>query len=263
MTAARPIPGNLPDVVVVTGTGSGLGGVTARLLREAGCAVIGVDLAPQDDQAGYQHVAGDVAADETWARVAELVDAHGAERLGLVCGAAILEVGDVLGLDLDVWRKTFEVNVIGAVQGFRTLLPRMIDRRDGSIVMIGSVSGNFAEQQLISYCTSKAAAIQLARTAALDHARENVRINIVSPGPMNAGLFARHMASADDPQKFYDTRAQRQPLGRIPEPEEVANAVLFLLSDAAYGLTGTQIMADGGLTAGFDFRTGAEGSSAG
>ncbi len=260
----RRLPGQLPATVVVTGTGGdGLGAVTARLLAAAGTRVIGVDLAPVEEYAGYSHVQGDVTAQETWDAVLAALDGAGATgRLGLVTSAAYLEVGTVLDLDLDVWRKTYEINVIGTVLGMKALLPRMIDARDGSIVTIASIDALHAEQQLVSYCASKAAVLQLSRTAALDHARDGVNVNCVLPGPMRAGLFERHMASAADPAAFLATRANRQPFGDIPRPEEVAKVALFLLSDAAKGMTGAQVTADGGLTTGFDFRTGAEGSSA-
>jgi len=260
----RRLPGQLPATVVVTGTGGdGLGAVSARLLAAAGSRVVGVDLAPVQEYDNYTHVQGDVTAQETWDRVLAALDAAGdGGRLGLMTSAAYLEVGTVLDLDLDVWRKTYEINVIGTVLGMKALLPRMIAARDGSIVTIASIDALHAEQQLVSYCASKAAVLQLSRTAALDHARDGVNVNCVLPGPMRAGLFERHMASAANPEQFLATRANRQPFGEIPRPEEVAKVALFLLSDAAKGMTGAQVTADGGLTTGFDFRTGAEGSSA-
>lgn len=111
------------------------------------------------------------------------------------------------------------------------------------------------------YNATKAAVRQLARTAALDHARAGVRINVLSPGPMMAGLFKRHLESATDGEKFLATRSNRQPEGKILEAVEVARAALFLLSDGAHAILGADLVADGGLTAGFDFRTGAEGAS--
>jgi NAD(P)-dependent dehydrogenase (short-subunit alcohol dehydrogenase family) len=123
------------------------------------------------------------------------------------------------------------------------------------------VDATFAEQQLVSYCASKGAVLQLARTTALDYARTGVRVNVVSPGPMLAGLFERHLASADDPARFLATRSQRQPIGRILTPNEVANVVAFLLAEESSGMTGANVTVDGGLTVGFDFRTGEEGAS--
>ena len=95
----------------------------------------------------------------------------------------------------------------------------------------------------------------------MDHARSGVRVNVLSPGPMLAGLFKRHLESASDGDKFLATRSARQPGGRILEAREVAQAGLFLLSDGASALLGADVVADGGLTTSFDFRTGAEGAS--
>ena len=113
-----------------------------------------------------------------------------------------------------------------------------------------------------AYSSSKAALSSAIRTIALDYARRGVSINILAPGPMRAGLFERHLASAADPEKFLAPREARQPVGRICGADEVARAAMFLLSPAASAVFGTTLTADGGLTAGFDFRTGAEGSSA-
>jgi NAD(P)-dependent dehydrogenase (short-subunit alcohol dehydrogenase family) len=261
--ADRCLPGALPATVVVTGTGGdGLGSVSARLLTAAGTRVVGVDLAAVEEYEGYRHVQGDVTAQATWDRVVDAVGAAGPGRLGLLTSAAYLEVGTVLDLDLDVWRRTYEINVIGTVLAMKALLPTMIAAGEGAIVTVASIDALHAEQQLVSYCASKAAVLQLSRTVALDHARQGVNVNCILPGPMRAGLFERHMASAADPERFLATRAARQPFGEIPRPEEVAKVALFLLSDAAKGMTGAQVTVDGGLTTGFDFRTGEEGSSA-
>jgi NAD(P)-dependent dehydrogenase (short-subunit alcohol dehydrogenase family) len=256
----------LPEVVAVSGTASGLGWVLARRLASAGTAVVGVDVAPARPEAldlgdAYVHVQGDVSSEATWERVVNAPAIVEAGSLGLASCAAILEVGTLLDLPPAAWERTFAVNVLGTVLAMRALLPELIVRGGGPIVAVASVDATFAEQQLVSYCASKGAVLQLARTAALDHARAGVRVNVVSPGPMLAGLFERHLASADDPQKFLEVRSARQPNGRILDPTEVADTIVFLLSDESSGLTGANVVVDGGLTVGFDFRTGAEGAS--
>lgn len=253
----------LPDAVIVTGTSSGLGEVCAGQLLEAGARVVGVDMAPVATDFGnrYAHVQGSVAEEATWQRAAEALIAGDPTTIGLAACAAILHVGDVLELPLERWQQTWNVNVMGTVLGMRAVLPLMFERGGGPVVAVASVDAHFAEQQLVSYCASKAALLQLARTAALDHARRGVRINVVSPGPMRAGLFERHLASADDPDRFLATRTNRQPMGQILDPADVARAVVFALSDGSRGMTGTQITVDGGLTTGFDFRTGDEGAA--
>ncbi|RWO37526.1 MAG: SDR family oxidoreductase [Mesorhizobium sp.] len=253
----------LPDMVVVTGTASGLGLEVARQLLQSNCQVVGVDLAPSalESDTRYQQVTGSIADTSTWNRVVDLLDAQASATLGLVTCAAILDVGTVPEATPLRIERTMSVNVTGTALGMAMIIPRMEANGGGAIVAVASVNATLAEQQLAIYNASKAAVRQLARTAALDHARRGIRINVLSPGPMMAGLFKRHVESATDSSRFLATRANRQPQGRILEASEVAQAALFLLSDGATALLGADVIADGGLTAGFDFRTGAEGAS--
>ncbi|GLR85892.1 SDR family NAD(P)-dependent oxidoreductase [Bradyrhizobium iriomotense] len=253
----------LPETVVVTGASSGLGREIAVLLLECGAQVIGVDVASSElnGRDRFAQVVGSVSEQATWDQVSELLDAFRPASLGLATSAAILDTGLVPTASPDFIARTMSVNVTGTALAMATVLPRMEAGSGGAIVAIASVNASVAEQQLAIYNASKAAVRQLARTAALDHARNRVRINVLSPGPMNAGLFKRHVESAKDGGKFLQTRTNRQPQGRILEAHEVARAALFLLSSGAEAILGADLIADGGLTAGFDFRTGAEGAS--
>lgn len=265
VATSRSLPGQLPEAVVVTGTGGGLGAIIAQKLVAAGCRVVGVDLAPAPsvlaDVPGYQHVSGSVTDEELWAGIASGID--GTSSLGLVTNAAILHVGDIITQPLAEIRQTVDVNLFGTIYAMRAVIPLMAARGAGSVVSVASVDAHFAEQQLAAYCASKAAVLQLGRTVALDYARKGINVNVVCPGPMRAGLFERHLASASDSAAFLSTREQRQPFGEILDPASVADGILFLLSDAARGLTGSSVMMDGGLTTGFDFRDGSEGASVG
>jgi NAD(P)-dependent dehydrogenase (short-subunit alcohol dehydrogenase family) len=253
----------LPDLVVVTGAASGLGESLCEVLLEHSVRVVGVDLVPSkfEGGAGFDGVAGSVAVQETWNAVLAKVDAAGPARIGLVTSAAILDTGFVPEATAQVIARVMEVNVTGTALAMAALIPHMERMGGGAIVAIASVNAMLAEQQLAIYNASKAAVRQLARTAALDHAPRGVRVNVVSPGPMMAGLFKRHLESATDSAKFLAARARRQPQGRILDARDVAQAAVFLLSDGAGAILGADIIADGGLTAGFDFRTGAEGAS--
>lgn len=253
----------LPDTVVVTGTASGLGTILAEQLLGDGCAVIGIDIdsAPPALSGAdrYVHVVASVTDEEAWRDIVTAVPDQGS--LGLVTNAAVLHVGDVVSQPAAQWRQTLDVNVLGTMLAFRAVLPLMAARGGGRAVAVASVDAILAEQQLAAYCASKAAVSQFARTVALDYARSGINVNVVCPGPMRAGLFERHLSSASDQAAFLSTRERRQPFGEILDPARVADGIRFLLSDAGRGLTGASVTIDGGLTASFDFRTGAEGAS--
>ena len=255
----------LPEAVVVSGASSGLGNGLCRLLVASGVHTIGVDLAkaPADlaGLSGYSHVAGDVAEEATWRSVTATLDTANPRTIGLVTSAAILDVGDILDFSKESIERTLRVNVVGTALAIKALLPPMLKRGGGQIVAVASVDATFAEQQLAVYAASKAAVRQLARTVAMDHARAGIRVNVLSPGPMMAGLFMRHLQSAADPERFLAARSARQPSGKILDADDVARAAMFLLSEGSSALNGADVIADGGLTASFDFRTGAEGAS--
>ncbi|MCY1325929.1 2,3-dihydro-2,3-dihydroxybenzoate dehydrogenase [compost metagenome] len=256
---------SLPQTVVVTGASSGLGHELCRLLLQNGVATVGVDVAGAQENlsshAAYTHIAGDVGAHATWDKVVDHLRTENASSLGLVTSAAILDVCDVTEVTADILARAMHVNITGTVLAMKSLVPLMVEKKNGAIVAVASVNATLAEQQLAIYNATKAAVRQLARTVAVDHARDGVRTNVLSPGPMLAGLFKRHLESAADSKRFLATRSARQPEGRILEAAEVAQSAMFLLSSGATALRGAEIVADGGLTTSFDYRTGAEGAS--
>lgn len=252
----------LPETVVVTGAASGLGLHLSRLLLAAGVVAIGVDLAdPPDDliaHRAYVHVAGDVADEVTWRTVAariQDVGAGGSCTLGLATSAAVLEVATILQMSRESLMRLLEINVVGTALAMKAILPLMIARGGGSIVVVASVNATIAEQLLAGYNATKAAVRQLARTVAMDYARDGIRVNVLSPGPMMAGLFKRHLETAPDAEQFLATRTARQPGGRILDAADVARAAMFLLSSGSAAMLGADVIVDGGLTASFDFRT--------
>ncbi|WP_226862584.1 SDR family NAD(P)-dependent oxidoreductase [Mycolicibacterium baixiangningiae] len=248
---------NLPDTVVVTGTSSGIGLQCAVSLTQQGVHVIGVDAqASPADLAGlanYIHVKGSVTVEDTWDRVvAELRDKTGA--LGFLSVAGVLEAGLLENDDLATWRRIWEINVLGTVLGLKKLLPALHSAEYAAVVALTSVVAHFADQQLAAYSSSKSALTGAIRTIALDYARSGIRFNMLAPGPTKAGLFERHLSSTKDPDSFLQAREARHPLGRILEATEIANAAMYLLSPESSALFATTVLADGGLTAGFDFQ---------
>jgi NAD(P)-dependent dehydrogenase (short-subunit alcohol dehydrogenase family) len=257
----------LPNVVVITGTASGLGRSLIALCQEAGSDVIGIDVRPASEGLSgdwYLHIRSSVDDPHTWDQVRQqLTNRPKTDTVGFASVAAILVQGTAEQVSVESWQRILAVNVIGPALGLATIAPLMITRGGGSVVMVGSVNATFGEESLLAYNASKGALRQVVRTAALDYGKYQVRINMVSPGPMETEMFLTHLRASDDPAAFRTSRENRQPLGRILQPDEVANAIAFLLSNGSTGITGTDLIVDGGLTAGFEYRNiamhGAEG----
>jgi NAD(P)-dependent dehydrogenase (short-subunit alcohol dehydrogenase family) len=245
-------------LALVTGAASGVGLATTQLLLSRGSSVIGVDLAPQPDAlpVGPQlaWITGDVSSEPTWARVLALAESQFGTTPGvLILNAAKLAIGTVLETPVDTFRQIFEVNVYAAVLGMQACLPSMIMRGAGAVVVVVSVNGLQAEQDLAAYNSSKGALIQLVRSAAVDHARGGVRINAVCPSTIDTPFIRGQVDSTPDPAAFRAEMESRHPLGRILDPGEVASVVVFLSTSEASGMTGASVVVDLGLTASPDF----------
>lgn len=242
---------------VVSGAASGVGLATARRFLERGLPVVGVDLQPRpaDLEGDVRWVQGSTADPGTWA---EVVDVAGAAPGAVVLNAAVLVTGSVLELSVEDWQRQLDVNVTGPFHALRALLPGMVAAGSGSVVTIASVDAYQAEQGLAGYCSSKGALLQLTRCVAMDHARQGIRANCIAPGVIDTPFFRRHLDTAADPARFLEAREQRNPLGRLLTPDDIASTVEHVALDAT-GMTGALITVDAGLSASFDFRTGAAG----
>jgi NAD(P)-dependent dehydrogenase (short-subunit alcohol dehydrogenase family) len=145
-----------------------------------------------------------------------------------------------------VWEDVFAVNARGTFLTCKHALPAMIARRSGNIVNMASIAGVVGLRNRAAYCASKGAVIALTRALAIDHVGDGVRVNAVAPGTVGSPWVQRLVTEAGE--SLDDLRA-RQPMGRLGEPDEIAEAVLYLASDAAAFVTGSILTIDGGLTA--------------
>jgi NAD(P)-dependent dehydrogenase (short-subunit alcohol dehydrogenase family) len=254
-------------VALVTGT-SGIGRATARRLAEGGARVLALGIDPQANadldalaqQTGLAMAAHPCdVADE--AAVAAAVAACVARHQGLdiiVNAAAIHPYGTVLTTDADTWARCMAVNVGSIHLTARHGIPHMLARGGGAIVNISSVQGHACQQNVAAYVASKGAIHALTRAMALDHAGDRIRVNSISPGSVRTPLLSlaarTYGGEGVTEEQAFARFGAAHPLGRIGEPEEVADLAAWLASDRAGFVTGSDFVIDGGLTAGIGVR---------
>lgn len=242
-------------VVVITGSASGIGAATARRFAKAGARLVLADLNLDGLQAmadgltirpdDLALVACDVASQaDVEAVIATAVQRF--ERLDvLVNNAGMGAFGSVPDTDPDVWRRVIAVNLDSVFYGARAAIPHLIET-SGCIVNTASISGLAGDYGFAPYNAAKAGVINLTRTLALDHGKDGVRVNAVCPGLVRTPLAS---ALHEHPVIMGEYR-DRVPLGRAAEPDEIAQPILFLASNAASYITGEILTIDGGLRAG-------------
>ena len=240
-------------VAVITGGASGIGLAAARRFRSEGAAVVIADvndalgeaaareLGPE--RAMYQRT--DVAA---WAEVEALM-ARAAEAFGgidiVFNNAGIGSFAATPDLELDEWRRVIDIDLTGVFLGCRAAIPHLRGRGGGTIVNTASISGLRGDFSFAAYNAAKGAVVNYTRAAAIDHAREGIRINAVCPGPVDTPLIA----GVNQMPGLRERWDESVPLGRFATPEEIASVVAFLASDDASYVIGAAIPVDGGLTA--------------
>ncbi len=225
---------------LVTGAASGIGAAIARRFRAAGARVAGLDLQPAADM--DEALVADLRSD---AGVAEAVARLGGIDI-LVHAAAISVHGGTIDTDPAAWADIYDVNVIGAVRLMRHAVPAMRARGGGSIMLLSSINADFATPTLAAYAASKAAIESLTRTAALEFAPDDIRVNAIAPASVDTPLLQDSFDRAADPEAARAANILRHPLGRLGTPEDVAELALFLASDRASWITGAIHPLDGG-----------------
>ena len=247
-------------VALITGAGSGIGRQTALLFAQEGAQVVAVDINGDTAQeTANQITAAGGLAYAVQADIAKAADAKGMidaaeatyDRLDILfnnAGISHIDDSDAEDTDEAVWDLTMEVNLKGVFLGCKYGIAALRRAGGGSIINTASfVAVLGAATPQIAYTASKGGVLALSRELAVVHARENIRVNALCPGPLRTELL----------MKYLDTEAKRQrrlvhiPIGRFGEAEEIARSVLFLASDESSYITGTQFVVDGGITAAY------------
>jgi NAD(P)-dependent dehydrogenase (short-subunit alcohol dehydrogenase family) len=155
-----------------------------------------------------------------------------------------LPLAPVTSLSLDDWRRTMAVNLDSAFLFSKHAIPAMAAGGGGSVILVASQLGSVARPQRPWYCAAKGALIQLAKAMALDHAEQHIRVNSLSPGPVETERYLRNFDSLEAARASHRTL-----LGRLGEPDEIAAAAVFLAADESSFMTGADLLIDGGYTA--------------
>jgi NAD(P)-dependent dehydrogenase (short-subunit alcohol dehydrogenase family) len=238
---------------IVTGAGSGIGRAICLTFVRAGAKVacLDINLAAAEEIAaacGPEALAlhCDVSNEaETKAAAAATVFRFGAVHVLVNAAATDDRNGTILDISADEWSQVLAVNVTGAFLMSRAVLPTMIATGGGSIIHIASQLGRVAAPARAAYCTSKGAIIQLAKAMAVDHADQNIRVNALSPGAVETRRLVLRYGDMTTARRM---AGPKHLLNRLGEPEEIAQAALFLASEAASFMTGADMLVDGGYT---------------
>ena len=234
---------------LVTGAGSGIGLAITTSLLERGAEVIAVDLSTETAPENAVRVAADIS-DEEQVRAALAAVAELGPIDTLFNNAGIGSTTSIIDCEPEEWDRVFNVNVRGTYLMCKALLPSMLEHRRGVIVNTASVAGLIGLPDRAAYCASKGAIIALTKQIAVQWAAHGIRCNSVCPGTVDSPWVGRLLNEAEDPVARRAQLVARQPMGRLGLPHEIAAAAVYLASDAAAFITGSDLVIDGGITAG-------------
>jgi NAD(P)-dependent dehydrogenase (short-subunit alcohol dehydrogenase family) len=245
--------------VVITGAGSGIGRAMALAFAREGARLLLADVDREGGEESVRLAAGEGAqvrfvpvnvadAADVERMIRTALELYG--RVDVLCNNAGIGVAaTVMETSESDWDKVMAVNVKGVFLGCKFALPEMLKQGSGSIINTASVAGLVGLKERAVYAASKAAVIGLTRAMAVDHARDNIRINCICPGTIESPWVKRVNAAKGDYAVIREQMNARQPIGRMGTPEEVANLAVFLTTPEADFFHGAAVIMDGGLTA--------------
>lgn len=238
-------------VALITGAARGQGEAEARMFSREGAKVVvsdvledaGRKVAKEISDGGGEalFVKLDVTSEAGWKQAVDVTVKRFGKLDILVNNAAILYTEPVLETTVEIWDRTMDINSTGVFLGTREVIPHMRRNGGGSIVNIASLSANVAGPYAAAYHASKGAVRIFTKAAAIQYAKENIRVNSVHPGPVDTKMIRD--AYAESWLKRIDTQS---PMGRMASSDEIAYCVLFLASDEASYVTGAELIVDGG-----------------
>jgi len=244
-------------VAIITGASSGIGKATAILFAQEGAKVVVADISDElgeetvklinesGGKAIFVHT--DVSkAEDVKNLIKTAVYTYG--RLDIIFNNAGIEgiIVDTANYPENLFDKVLAVNLKGVWLGIKYAVPELLKNGGGSIINTASVAGLVGFAGLSAYNATKGGIIQLTKTAALEYAKQNIRVNCIAPGVIETPMVDRFLKGQPEARAAF---VQLEPVGRFGKPEEIAKAALFLASDDSSFVTGTVLVVDGGLTA--------------
>ena len=245
---------------LITGGASGIGRATALLFAREGAAVAVVDVDQANGQAVVRTIVDDggqaifVRCDVTQARDCQRAVQQTVSELGgldvLFNNAGIIRRASVLETSEEEWDRVMAVNVKSVFLLSKYAIPIMAQAGGGVIINTASGWGLVGGRKAAAYCASKGAVVLLTTAMALDHGQQNVRVNCICPGDTDTPMLRDEAQQLGEPDEQFLTEAAQRPLQRIGRPEDIAQAALYLASDASSFVTGATLVVDGGGLAG-------------
>jgi NAD(P)-dependent dehydrogenase (short-subunit alcohol dehydrogenase family) len=247
-------------VAVITGGTDGIGKAIAVTFAEEGAKIMMVGRDPKKGQVALEEVRrfgeaayfkGDVADSSQVIRMVEETIQKYSKIDILVNNAAVCPPGSVVTTSEETWDQVIGVNLKGVFLCSKYIIPHMQKTGGGAIVNIGSINSLMAMENEAAYDASKGGVLMLTRAMALDFAKAGIRVNCICPGAIETPMLKASLDTSPDPKAARESLTAKHPLRRTGTPDEVAQAALFLVTDASSFVTGAVIPVDGGILAGW------------